>query len=102
MALILEISATTRFRGRRASIASSGSTATTGWMVLAANDTLEGGKGLDTLLGGVGRDILIGGLGRDILWGGAGFDTFRFDDRDAGDLSSGPLSDVTRTSPPAT
>ena len=28
------------------------------------------------------------------MWGGSGPDTFRFDDKDAGDATAGPLSDV--------
>lgn len=58
------------------------------------DDTLQGGWGADTLCGGDGDDILVGGRGRDHLYGGDGSDTFRFDDRDAGDAFSGPLSDV--------
>lgn len=58
------------------------------------NDLLLGGNGNDVLFGGAGRDTLVGGLGRDIMYGGAGPDVFRFDDRDAGDVSQGPLSDV--------
>ncbi|MFO1143465.1 MAG: hypothetical protein U1E59_13955 [Amaricoccus sp.] len=61
---------------------------------LAGNDRLEGGNGGDTLRGDGGRDLLIGGLGRDLMYGGAGNDTFAFDDRDAGDATAGPLSDV--------
>jgi len=79
---------------------------------LAGDDTLYGGQGRDTLLGGGGRDllfggagndtlyggggndILVGGLGRDIMYGGAGADVFKFDDKDAGDVTTGPLSDV--------
>lgn len=60
------------------------------------NDLLLGGNGNDSLFGGAGRDTLVGGLGRDIMFGGAGPDVFRFDDRDAGDVSAGPLSDVIR------
>ena len=55
---------------------------------------MEGGDGRDNLRGGIGADLLIGGLGRDIMQGGSGPDTFRFDDRDAGDATAGPLSDV--------
>ena len=62
----------------------------------SGNDLLLGGDGNDLLFGGAGRDTLIGGLGRDIMYGGAGPDVFRFDDRDAGDVSAGPLSDVIR------
>ena len=58
------------------------------------NDSLFGGNGSDMLFGGAGRDLLVGGLGRDFLSGGAGADTFRFDDRDAGDATAGPGSDV--------
>lgn len=57
-------------------------------------DGLFGGSGSDRLFGGDGNDTLVGGLGRDFLTGGAGGDVFRFDDRDAGDVSAGPLSDV--------
>ncbi len=58
------------------------------------NDLQFGGSGNDTLYGGGGNDILVGGLGRDIMYGGAGADVFRFDDKDAGDVAAGPLSDV--------
>ena len=57
-------------------------------------DLLFGGAGNDTLYGGGGNDILVGGLGRDIMYGGAGADVFKFDDKDAGDVAAGPLSDV--------
>ena len=60
----------------------------------AGNDILEGGNGRDTIYGGTGRDVLVGGLGRDLMYGGPGNDTYRFDDRDAGDATAGPLSDV--------
>jgi hypothetical protein len=58
------------------------------------SDRLFGGAGHDRLFGGAGGDVLVGGLGRDFLSGGAGADTFRFDDKDAGDATNGPLSDV--------
>ena len=57
-------------------------------------DSLFGGAGNDRLFGGAGNDLLVGGLGRDFLTGGAGADTFRFDDKDAGDATMGPASDV--------
>jgi hypothetical protein len=61
---------------------------------LGGADRLEGGAGRDVLRGGSGRDILMGGLGRDLMYGGPGNDTFAFDDRDAGDATAGPQSDV--------
>jgi hypothetical protein len=61
---------------------------------LGGSDRLEGGDGRDTLRGGGGSDLLNGGTGRDLMYGGAGNDTFAFDDRDAGDFSNGPASDV--------
>lgn len=53
------------------------------------DDLLHGGTGSDSLRGGAGADTLVGGRGHDDLYGGAGADTFRFDDRDAGDFASG-------------
>lgn len=55
----------------------------------SGNDRLFGGPGSDRLIGGGGNDLLVGGLGPDALTGGAGDDTFRFDDRDTGDVSRG-------------
>lgn len=57
------------------------------------SDLLRGGAGSDQLFGDSGRDTLVGGSGRDYLTGGVGADTFRFDDKDAGDATAG-LADV--------
>ena len=45
-------------------------------MLVAANQTLNGGAGDDILIGGTGEDTLDGGTGRDHLAGGSGIDTF--------------------------
>jgi hypothetical protein len=57
------------------------------------SDLLRGGVGSDWLFGEGGHDTLVGGAGRDYLTGGIGADTFRFNDEDAGDATSG-LADV--------
>lgn len=60
----------------------------------AGDDRLVGGAGDDRLFGGAGRDTPVGGIGRDSLHGGDGADVFRFDPRDSGEVTAGPLSDV--------
>jgi serralysin len=55
----------------------------------AEDDVLRGGRRNDTIRGNEGDDVIIGRGGRDVMFGGEGFDTFAFDDLDAGDVSWG-------------